>query len=158
VSAVAAPGGIETRPPFTMRMRVETQAIGPAGGTAERRVVVVTECVVEGERIRGRVLPGASDWVSAEPDGVVRLDCRMVARTDDGALVGMSYRGLRHGPPEAMAALARGEAVDTSGFYHRVAILFETSAERYRWLNRVLAVGRGTRTPEGGVYEVFEVL
>ena len=49
---MAAPGGIETRPLFTMRMRVGTQAIGPAGGTAERRVVVVTECVVEGERIR----------------------------------------------------------------------------------------------------------
>ena len=34
MSAVAAPGGIETRPLFTMLMRVETQAIGPAGGTA----------------------------------------------------------------------------------------------------------------------------
>jgi hypothetical protein len=39
-----------------------------------------------------------------------------------------------------------------------VAILFDTSAEKYKWLNRILAIGKGRKLPEGGVYEVFEVL
>jgi hypothetical protein len=149
--------GIETKPLFTMRMKVETQALGSTRG-GERRVIVLTECIIDGDMVRGRVLPGASDWVSVEPDGAVSLDCRMVIQTDDDQLIGVSYRGLRHGPPDAMARLSRGEAVDTSGFYHRVALLFDTSADKYKWLNRVLAIGKGRRLPEGGVYEVFEVL
>ena len=140
-----------------MHMKVETQPLGPTRG-AERRVVIVTECIIDGSRIKGRVLPGGSDWLTVEPDGAVSLDCRMVIQTDDNHLIGASYRGLRHGPPDAMSKLSRGEAVDTSGFYHRVAILFDTSSPEYRWLNRILAIGKGRRLPDGGVYEVFEIL
>ena len=35
---------------------------------------------------------------------------------------------------------------------------FETASPQYQWLNRIIAVGTGRRTPEGPVYEVFEVL
>jgi hypothetical protein len=134
-----------------MRMKVETQPLGPTHGT-ERRVVILTECIIDGDRVKGRVLPGGSDWLTIEPDGAVSLDCRMVIQTDDGQLIGVSYRGLRHGPPDAMIRLNQGEAIDTSGFYHRVAILFDTSAEKYKWLNRILAIGKGRKLPEGGVY------
>src|SRR5690348_5036467 len=106
--------GIETRPLFTMRMKTEYQPLGVTRA-AERRVVIVKECFIEGAHIRGHVLPGGSDWVTVEPDGAVFLDCRMVVRTDDDALIGVSYRGLRHGPPEDMLRLSRGETVDTSG-------------------------------------------
>jgi hypothetical protein len=82
----------------------------------------------------------------------------MVIQTDDDHLIGVSYRGLRHGPPDAMVKLNRGEAIDTSGFYHRVAIFFDTSSEKYKWLNRILAIGKGRRFPDTGVYEVFEIL
>ena len=148
---------IETKPLFTMRMREETQPLGPMRG-AERRVVILTECIIDGDRIKGRVLPGGSDWLTVEPDGALSLDCRMVIQTDDDHLIGVSYRGLRHGPPDAMVKLNRGEAIDTSGFYHRVAIFFDTSSEKYKWLNRILAIGKGRRFPDTGVYEVFEIL
>jgi hypothetical protein len=148
---------IETRPLFTMRMKIDSQPLGATRGL-ERRVVIVTECDIEGDRLRGHVLPGGSDWVTVEPDGAVSLDCRMVLETDDRALIGMVYRGLRHGSAEDMARLNRGEPVDTSRFYHRVAIFFDTSAERYRWLNGVMAIGKGRRLPDGGVYEVYELL
>jgi hypothetical protein len=148
---------IETRPLFTMQIKGETQPLGQTHGV-ERQVIILTECIIDGDRIKGRVLPGGSDWLTIEPDGAVSLDCRMVIQTDDGQLIGVSYRGLRHGPPDAMIRLNQGEAIDTSGFYHRVAILFDTSAEKYKWLNRILAIGKGRRLPEGGVYEVFEVL
>jgi hypothetical protein len=151
-------GDIATRPLFTMRMSVEAQPLGTTRG-AEQRVLVIKECTIEGDRIKGRGLPGGSDWVTVGQDGAVWLDCRMVVETDDGHLIGMSYRGMRNAPPEAMAQLHRGEAVDASRFYHRVAIFFDTSAERYKWMTRILALGKGNRLPNGsGVYEVFEVL
>ena len=68
---------IETKPLFTMNMKVETQPLGPMRG-AERRVVILTECIIDGDRINGRALPGGSDWLTVEPDGAVSLDCRMV--------------------------------------------------------------------------------
>jgi len=42
---------------------------------------------------------------------------RATLRTDDGALISMRSFGLRHGPPEVMEALARGEAVDPAAYY-----------------------------------------
>jgi hypothetical protein len=148
---------IETRPLFTMQIKGETQPLGQTHGV-ERQVIILTECIIDGDRIKGRVLPGGSDWLTVEPDGAILLDCRMVIQTDDDQMIGVNYRGLRHGPPDAMVRLNRGEAVDTSGFYHRVAILFDTSAEKYKWLNRILAIGKGRKLPVGAVYEVFEIL
>jgi hypothetical protein len=137
---------IETRPLFTMQIKGETQPLGQTHGV-ERQVIILTECIIDGDRIKGRVLPGGSDWLTVEPDGAILLDCRMVIQTDDDQMIGVNYRGLRHGPPDAMVRSNRGEAVDTSGFYHRVAILFDTSAEKYKWLNRILAIGKGRKLP-----------
>jgi hypothetical protein len=149
---------IATRPLFTMRMSVESQPLGTTRG-AEQRVLNIKDCTIDGDRVKGRVLPGGSDWVTVSQDGAVWLNCRMVVETDDGALIGLSYRGMRNGPPEEMTRQQRGEPVDASRFYHRVAIFFDTSAERYRWLTRILAVGKGNRQPDGsGIYEVYEVL
>jgi Protein of unknown function (DUF3237) len=148
---------IETKPLFAMQIKGEIQPLGQMRG-AERQVVILTECIIRGDRIKGRVLPGGSDWLTIEPDGAVSLDCRMVIQTDDDQLIGVNYRGFRHGPPDAMTRLNRGESVDTSGFYHRVAIFFDTAAESYKWLNRILAIGKGRKLPEGAVYEVFEVM
>src|SRR4051812_5325716 len=109
---------IETEPLFTMRMKVETQSLGATRGI-ERRVVVINECVIEGRRLNGRALPGGSDWLTIEPDGALMLDCRMVIQADDDALIGMQYRGVRHGSPEAVAdKWERGEHVDSSEYYH----------------------------------------
>jgi hypothetical protein len=51
-----------------------------------------------------------------------------------------------------------GVFVDPSAYYFRTAILFETAAEKYGWLNGIIAIGVGSRPPEGPVYDVFEVL
>ena len=80
-----------------MRMKVETQPLGPMRG-AERRVVILTECIIDGDRTRGRVLPGGSDWLTVESDGALSLDCRMVIQTDDDHLIGVSYRAYGTAP------------------------------------------------------------
>jgi len=65
----------------------------------------------EGPRLRGRVLPGGSDWTLLRSDGVLELDLRITLEADDGALIYMNSFGLRHGPPEVLAELARGDSL-----------------------------------------------
>ena len=113
----------------------------------------------EGPRLRGTVLPGGSaDWLLLRADGVLEMDLRATLRTDDGALISMRSFGLRHGPPEVMAAMARGEAVDPATYYFRTTPRFETSHPAYTFLNHLVAVASGDRRPEGPIYTVHEVL
>jgi hypothetical protein len=36
--------------------------------------------------------------------------------------------------------------------------VFETSSEKYAWLNRIIAVATGRRESTGPIYDVYEVL
>jgi hypothetical protein len=111
-----------------------------------------------GPRLRGKVLPGGGDWTLLRGDGVLELDLRVTLETDDGALIHMTSFGLRHGPPEVMAALARGEDVDPSTYYFRTTPRFETSHPKYAFLNRLLAVSSGDRRAAGPIYTIDEIL
>ena len=110
-----------------------------------RRIIPITGGTVSGARLSGEVLPGGADWQVIRPDGVADLDARYTIRTADGALVYVRNRGYRHGPPEVIARLARGESVDSSLYYMRTTPRFETGDERYAWLNRIVCVGSGAR-------------
>jgi len=69
----------------------------------------------------------------------------------------MIYRGYRYGPAAVIDRLNRGEKVEPSEYYFRTAPFFETSSEKYGWLNRIIAIGDGHRLPSGPVYDVFLV-
>src|SRR5213592_2164367 len=99
-----------------------------------------------------------SDWQSLRSDGAITINVRLVMQTDDGALIGMTYLGMRHGPKEVMERLARGENVSPSEYYMRVTPYFETASEKYGWLNRIVSVGYGHRMSGGAIYQVFEIL
>jgi hypothetical protein len=133
------------------------QKIG-AGPRGIRTTAPITSGHFEGPRLRGKVLPGGGDWTVLRPDGVLELDLRITLETDDGALIQLTSFGLRHGPPEVIAALARGETVDPASYYFRTTPRFETGAPRYAFLNRLFAVASGDRRPEGPIYTVDEVL
>jgi hypothetical protein len=45
------------------------------------------------------LLDGGSDWQNVRTDGCVTLDVRLVLKTADNALIGMTYRDLRQGSP-----------------------------------------------------------
>jgi Protein of unknown function (DUF3237) len=55
----------------------------------------VTGGLFEGDRLRGKVLQGGDDWTVKRSDGVVKLDLRITLETDDGALVHMTFEGIR---------------------------------------------------------------
>jgi hypothetical protein len=148
-----------SRPLFTAQMSLQPMLdLGPTP-LGERRIVPLAGGRFEGPRLRGVVLPQAGgDWLLRRADGAFQQDVRVVLRTDDEAIISMSYRGVRHAPAEVSAQLARGEAVDPGQYYLRTAPFFETGDPRYGWLNLVVAVGIGERVPDGVVYEVFEIL
>ncbi len=149
---------IESELLFTITLTVDAPQDLGATPVGERRVVVVTGGRFEGPKLNGTVLPGGTDWLVLRADGSLQLDVRLTLRTDDGALIGMTYRGLRHGPAEVMERLNRGEPVEASEYYFRIAPLFETGSETYAWLNGILAVGVGSRSPDGPTYEVYRIL
>ena len=132
---------------FTLTMKLApTLELGdtPAGN---RRVFTVTSGEFAGERLRGEVLSQASsDLLLVRADGTSQQDVRLILRTDDGALVLMTYRGVRRG------------SADTSDFYLRTAPFFETSSSTYAWLNQMVCVAAGQRGPDSVTYEVFEIL
>jgi hypothetical protein len=149
---------VQTQPLFVMRLNVRPlQVIGATPG-AYRRVGIVPSGVFEGERLSGEVLDGGTDWQSVRSDGSTALDVRLVLKTSDHALIGMTYRGIRQGPADAIARLERGEVIDPASYYFRVAPFFETESPRYAWLNNVIGIGIGHRVAEGPIYSVFEVL
>ena len=150
---------IKTQHLFTMPVDVEMplQMVG-ATPIGERRIAKVTGGTFAGPEMNGKILPGGGDWLLLRSDGSLQLDVRVTLETDDGALIFMTYRGFRHGPAEVMARLNKGEDVDPSEYYFRVAPFFETGAEKYDWLNRIVAVGTGHRLASGPVYEVYQIL
>jgi hypothetical protein len=131
--------------------------IGPTLN-GHRRIVEVKSGRFEGEEFSGIVLPGGGDWITMRPDEVVQLDVRLTLKTNDGALVYMTYRGMRHGPPWVMEKVNKGEKVDPTQYYFRTTPLFETASEKYGFLNRIITVATGRREPSGPIYDVFQIL
>ena len=142
---------------ITLSVEAPLQMLG-ATPYGDRRIAKVLGGQFEGPKLAGSVPPGGGDWLLLRNDGVLQLDVRLTMETDDGALIYMTYRGLRHGPADVMERLNRGDQVDPSEYYFRITPTFETGAEKYQWLNKIVAVGTGHRFTQGPVYDVFQVL
>ena len=144
-----------------MMLRVKVAPAQNVGAVplGTRRTAPIGGGTFEGPRLRGTVLPGGSaDWLLLRADGVLEMDLRATLRTDDGALISMRSFGLRHGPPEVIAAIGRGETVDPATYYFRTTPRFETGHPAYTFLNRLVAVASGDRRPDGPIYTIHELL
>jgi hypothetical protein len=147
-----------TEPIF--EIRAELEALTDLGRTpyGGRRVVGISGGTVSGARLDGRILPGGADWQIVRDDGATDISARYVIETGAGALIRVSSDGLRHGPPEVLDRLSRGESVDPALYYFRTAMRFETADASTGWLNRILAVARGTREARSVRLDVYEVM
>ena len=125
--------------------------------TGERRIIPITGGRFEGVKMRGEILSGGADWQIVAADGTALLEARYTLKTDDGALIYVKNSGFRHGPPEVLAAIARGEQVDPTKYYFRAAPTFETGDKKYAWLNRIICVCSGVRTKEEVLLDFYEV-
>lgn len=107
-----------------------------------RRVDRILRGRFAGPRLTGEIVTG-TDPVLVMRDDSARLDVRMALRTEDEALIQMTYDGIVAGPREVMKRIGRREAVDPRDYYLRTAVAFETADSRYAWLNTALAVATG---------------
>src|SRR5665213_3216801 len=89
--------------------------------------------------------------------GILGGSARGTIETDAGARILVSSDGLRHGPPDVMARLARGDSVDPSHYYFRTVMRFETADPAVDWLNRILGLTRGQREANAVRLDVYEV-
>ena len=127
-----------------MLLRLITSPTESVGATPHGTLSIfpVTGGSFEGDRLRGKVLAGGGDWVTGKADDTLELDLRVTLETDDGALIYMTFTGVR----------------DDAHNYFRTLPRFETAAAKYEFLNRLLAVGIGEIRADGPVHTIEELL
>lgn len=121
---------------------------GPLG---QRRMVALDDrATFEGPRLRGTLLPGGADWQLVRGDGVTEIMATYLLRTDDGVLLQVTNRGMRHFPRELAQRMALGEEVNADDCYFRCTPSIEAPHGKYDWLNKSVYVCTGSRT-HGGI-------
>jgi Protein of unknown function (DUF3237) len=149
-------------PRLTQVYRLEATLAPPLelGETAQghRRIVPLTGGTFSGPEMSGKLLPGASaDWQTILPDGTALGDIRYTLQTDGGDLLYVRSRSIRHGSPEVLARLGRGEDVDPGEYTFRTSTLIETAAPDLDWLNKGIFISVGGRQATGVIYETYLV-
>jgi muconolactone delta-isomerase len=150
----------EPRLTFVYRLEATLGEPLDLGATAQghRRIVPQTGGTFAGPEFTGKLLPGVSaDWQIVRPDGTALVDIRSTLLTDDGTLLYVRSRGVRHGSPEVLARLGRGESVDPSEYTFRTATQIETSRPGMDWLNKGVFISVGGRQATGVIYETYLV-
>ena len=123
-----------------------------------RRIVPLTGGTFTGPELNGKLLPGVSaDWQIVVRDGTTLGDIRYALQTDDGALLYVQSRGVRHGSADVLARLGRGDDVDASEYTFRASTQIETAAPHLGWLNRGVFIGVAGRQPAAVIYDTYLV-
>jgi hypothetical protein len=116
---------------------------------------------VKGPKISGTLITPAADWLRVMPDGSRRLDVRGTFKTDDGALVYITYNGIISRSQESSDRLMKGEVLTANDHYFITAPTMQTSSEAYSWLNHVQCVGKMVEVKGGEnsfvKYDIFIV-
>jgi muconolactone delta-isomerase len=161
--AAAAPsaGGLPApRLRFVYRLQIglgEPLDLGDVAG-GRRRIAPQTGGTFTGPQLNGTLLAGASaDWQIVLADGTALGDSRYTLQTDDGDLLYVQSSGVRHGSPDVLARLARGENVDPADYTFRTSTRIEAAAPQLDWLNKGVFISVGARQPAGVVYETYLV-
>lgn len=126
-----------------------------SGRAGHRRIVPIIGGTVEGPELSGQLLNLGADWQTIFASGVAELDTRYAMETHDGATIEIINYGLRHGPPETLDAIARGEEVDPASYYMRTHARLETGDPRYDWVNRTLFIGVGARMQQSVKIDLY---
>jgi hypothetical protein len=124
---------------FDLHLDVSIPSMIPGTPDGTRVTVQIDGGSFTGPKLSGFVVGPSADWAVVRADGSLRLDVRLVLRTDDGADIYMSYSGV---------------GLD-GGARLRTAPLFEAGDERYAWLNAVQAVSTGSSDGTAVDYQVY---
>jgi hypothetical protein len=142
-------------PVMTLKVRVSPPLTVDPAPSHGRRFIPIIGGEVSGD-YEGEVLPGGGDWQTLWDDGRMELEAHYILSLG-GDLVEVVSQGVRHGPPEVLAALGRGEEVDPGLYYFRTAVRLRTAAPKLSHLNARLFVSTGARMKDHVRLEIFEV-
>ena len=143
-SAAAADDRLQSELLFDLVIeRGPANSVGSPGGN--RVVVPVLGGTFEGPRLKGTLVGPSGDWIVARPDGSSVLDLRIVLQTEDAQKIYMTSRGIAYTPPGGP-------------LWARILPAFETGAEKYLWLNTVVAVGVNRTMPGKVAYRIYRIL
>jgi hypothetical protein len=143
----SATGGGEQRPSpafeylGTLQVETGSRTVIENAPQGTRTVVEVLGGRFEGPRMKASVQGPAGDWITNRADGSYKLDVRLTLKTDDGALILVTYNGVGQTTP--------------AGASLRTAPLFETGDARYSWLTRLQAVAVGERVGTKVIYNLY---
>jgi len=144
---------------FAFEARVKVAAplvIGPSSNGL-RRVIPILGGRVSGPMLEAEVIPGGADWQVVRPDGVLQLEARYTLRMADNSLIQVINRGLRHGPPEVLQRIFRGETVDPGEYYFRTVGDFEAPLGPHDWLNKAIFLGAAERRMDEAIVRFHRV-
>ena len=127
----------------TLSAETGTRTVIENGPQGTRTIVQVIGGRFEGPRLKASVQTPAGDWITNRADGSYRLDVRLTLKTEDGALILVTYNGI-------------GQTTN-AGASLRIAPLFETGDSRYVWLTRLQAVGVGERVGTTVKYDIYSL-
>ena len=144
-------------PMTQVRCEVRTMVTLGMAKYGERRYIPLGGGMVRGPELNGTLVEGGVDWQVNRADGVLDIAAHYVIRTDDGALIEVQSDGMRHGPPEVMARLARGEAVQRDEYFFRTVVRFTTGAPQWLHLNKVLALAVGQRDANQVLLDFYRI-
>ena len=130
-----------------MTLSVEITEMISAGQTpvGEVRLLPFARGSFEGQDVRGRLLPGGTDWQQVRADGVLEIRAHYLLETDQGERIEVLSEGIRHAPPGVLERIAAGEAVASDQYYFRTHVRLNTASERLAHVNRMLLVSSGER-------------
>jgi len=118
----------------------------------------VTGGWAKGPKINATVIQPAADWIQSMPDASRRLDVRLTLKTDDGALIYVSYNGVILSTQAARDKQMKGEVVTSDDRYCITAPTFRTSHPKYAWLAATQAIGKFIESKHGqGSYIKYDV-
>lgn len=125
----------------TLRAEIGTRTAIENGPQGTRTVVQLVGGRFEGPRVKASLQAPAGDWVTNRADGSLKLDVRFTLKTDDGAVILVTYNGI-------------GQTTE-GGASLRSAPIFETGDSRYAWLTRLQAFGVGERAGSTITYDIY---
>ena len=129
----------------TLTAQLGDQIVVGDGPKGSRVVIDVPSVSLVGDKINASLAThDAADWLTLSEDGQLgALDVRMTLKTDDDAFIYVEYQGRANMQSGVIAT----------------APTFQTSHEKYLWLNRIQAVAAGQLDSDGQlVYSLYEVV
>ena len=120
---------LELKSTYIGELKIEVTGTYMLGGTplGQRRLDRLDKGHFKGPKIQAEIMAGGMDLLLGGSDGAVRPDVRLVLKLDDGETLLIVYRGVRHGTPEVMERIAKGEQVPPNEYYLRTGLVFETA-------------------------------